>query len=965
MAMLDLGVIEESHSAWSSPIVLIPKPDGSIRFCNDFRKLNAVSKFDAYPMPRVDELIDRLGKARYITTLDLTKGYWQIPLAEAAREKTAFATPEGLFQYVYMPFGLHGAPATFQRLMDRVLRPHRQYASAYLDDIVIYSMDWETHLQKVQAVIDDLRDAGLTANPKKCHIGLEEARYLGYVIGRGVVKPQIDKIQAIQGWPQPVNKKQVQAFLGIAGYYRRFIPNFAAMATPLTDLTKGKGSVMVKWTSAAEEAFHSLKRALCSQPVLVTPDFSSEFVVQTDASDTGVGAVLSQVRDGVEHPVLYLSRKLNVHEQSNISEKVTNQRVKLLLLSHKPQQKPLDKEAASRGRIQTRSLCGCSPAPGTLPRTQDTGRSHSSAENMNDMISGQLRAYFLRAKLTFLMLPLLCRFVLLIIRYCILMQCRGYQKKSGDFECGDTKYGMSLATADNDSENHPVPTNRVYEIAMVAVAGGIMLMCGLIFIVLVLKSLADSFSLYQEARPDWPSSNSGKYQMGRSSHWLHRCDFVNEVLEDQEQVAEVLEAQKQVAELEDQKQVAEGLEDQEHLTEVLGDKEHVAEVLGDQEHVAEVLEYQEQVAEVLEDQKQVAEVLENQKKVAEVLEDQKQVAEVLEDQEQAAEVLEDQEHLTEVLGDKEHVAEVLGDQEYVAEVLEYQEQVAEVWEDQEQVAEVLEDQEQVAEVLEDQEHVAKVMEDQEQVAEVLEDQEQVAEVLKDQETCCSGPGRSGTEVLEDQEQVAEVLEDQKQVADVLEDQKQVAEVLEVQEQVAEGLEDQEHLTEVLGDKEHVAEVLGDQEHVAEVLEYQEQVAEVLEDQKQVAEVLKDQKEVAEVLEDQEQVAEGLEDQEHLTEVLGDQEHVAEVLRWSAGGVAYNNYTEESTVSNINLNRTTNDKISTADHQGPAYINYINEKGKPPTEIPIGNVKLSRDALLYISLITCMNLPDDISTEENL
>ncbi|CAJ0927874.1 unnamed protein product [Ranitomeya imitator] len=199
--------------------------------------------------------------------------------------------------------------------MDRVLRPHRQYASAYLDDIVIYSMDWETHLQKVQAVIDDLRDAGLTANPKKCHIGLEEARYLGYVIGRGVVKPQIDKIQAIQGWPQPVNKKQVQAFLGIAGYYRRFIPNFAAMATPLTDLTKGKGSVMVKWTSAAEEAFHSLKRALCSQPVLVTPDFSSEFVVQTDASDTGVGAVLSQVRDGVEHPVLYLSRKLNVHEQ--------------------------------------------------------------------------------------------------------------------------------------------------------------------------------------------------------------------------------------------------------------------------------------------------------------------------------------------------------------------------------------------------------------------------------------------------------------------------------------------------------------------------------------------------------------------------------------------------------------------------------------------------------------------------
>lgn len=165
--MLDLGVIEESKSDWSSPIVLIPKPDGSLRFCNDFRKLNEVSKFDAYPMPRVDELIERLGHARYFSTLDLTKGYWQVPLTDSAKEKTAFVTPDGLFQYLCLPFGLHGAPATFQRLMDIVLKPHRQYASAYLDDIIIFSDDWKSHLPKVQAVLNSLREAGLKANPKK------------------------------------------------------------------------------------------------------------------------------------------------------------------------------------------------------------------------------------------------------------------------------------------------------------------------------------------------------------------------------------------------------------------------------------------------------------------------------------------------------------------------------------------------------------------------------------------------------------------------------------------------------------------------------------------------------------------------------------------------------------------------------------------------------------------------------
>ncbi|CAJ0928317.1 unnamed protein product [Ranitomeya imitator] len=173
--MLKLGVIEESKSGWSSPIVLVPKPDGEWRFCNNYQKLNEVSKFDAYPMPRVDELIERLGHARYITTLDLTKGYWQIPMAQEAKEKTAFSTPDVCFQYVRMPFGLQGAPATFQRAMDRVLAPHKPYAAAYLDDSVIFSLDWESHLEKVQAVFDALREAGVYNKPEEMCLGQRAA----------------------------------------------------------------------------------------------------------------------------------------------------------------------------------------------------------------------------------------------------------------------------------------------------------------------------------------------------------------------------------------------------------------------------------------------------------------------------------------------------------------------------------------------------------------------------------------------------------------------------------------------------------------------------------------------------------------------------------------------------------------------------------------------------------------------
>ncbi|XP_075768775.1 uncharacterized protein LOC142821515 isoform X2 [Pelodiscus sinensis] len=314
-AMLEWGVIQESRSEWRSPIVLVPKTDGSTRFCIDFRKVNAISRFDAYPMPRIDELLGRLGRAAYLLTLDLTKGYWQIPLSPEAQAKTAFATPFGLYQFKNMPFGLHGAAATFQRLMNQVLRDHQDYAAAYIDDIVIFSESWEKHLEHVTSVLRALREAGLTANPKKCQFGRAEVSYLGYTVGRGKLKPLVDKVQAVREHPTPTTKRKVRQFLGLAGYYRRFIPNFSSVAAPLTDLTRKGQPERVRWTAACDDAFQELKDRLVRAPVLAQPDFNKPFTLQTDASEVGLGAVLTQEEEGQEHPILYLSRKLFPREK--------------------------------------------------------------------------------------------------------------------------------------------------------------------------------------------------------------------------------------------------------------------------------------------------------------------------------------------------------------------------------------------------------------------------------------------------------------------------------------------------------------------------------------------------------------------------------------------------------------------------------------------------------------------------
>ncbi len=310
------GIIEPSFSEWASPIVIVKKKDGKIRICVDYRKLNANTPMDAYPMPRVDELIDRLGKATYITTLDLARGYWQVPVSEKDRLKTAFITPKGLFQFRVMPFGLNGAPATFQRLMDTAIRELEGYTAVYLDDIIIFSKTWEEHLEHIKAVLTRLRERNLTAKPEKCKFGMRECTYLGHIVGNGRVKPDPEKVRAVESFPRPVTKKQVRGFLGLTGYYRRFIENYSRIAAPLTDLTKKSLPDKANWTQDCENAFNRLKLALIQTPILCNPDFDKEFILQTDASDRGAGAVLSQMdTEGRDRPIAFFSRKFLPREE--------------------------------------------------------------------------------------------------------------------------------------------------------------------------------------------------------------------------------------------------------------------------------------------------------------------------------------------------------------------------------------------------------------------------------------------------------------------------------------------------------------------------------------------------------------------------------------------------------------------------------------------------------------------------
>ena len=317
--MQDQGIVQPSVSPWASPVVLVPKKDGSLRFCVDYRRLNAITKKDVYPLPRVDDIVDTLSDAKYFTTLDLASGYWQVKLDDDARPKTAFTTHQGLFEFIRMPFGLCNAPATFQRAMQTVLSGLEwQNCFVYIDDILIASRTFEEHLQHLTEVIDRLRKAGLKLKPRKCRFLCEEVSYLGHIISAQGVSPDPGKIDKVKRFPVPHDVTQVRQFLGLASYYRRFVPQFAKIAAPIHGLLKKENAFV--WTSECETAFRKLKEeALTSAPILAYPKFGPEceFVLETDASYVGLGAVLSQSQDdGKLHPIAYASRSLDQHEKN-------------------------------------------------------------------------------------------------------------------------------------------------------------------------------------------------------------------------------------------------------------------------------------------------------------------------------------------------------------------------------------------------------------------------------------------------------------------------------------------------------------------------------------------------------------------------------------------------------------------------------------------------------------------------
>ena len=312
--MLQQDIIEPAHGPWSSPIVLVKKKDGSTRFCVDFRRLNDLTRKDAQPLPRIDDTLDALTGACWFSTLDLASGYWQVEVDPDDREKTAFVTPFGIHQFRVMPFGLCNAPGTFQRLMELVLAGlNWTTCLVYLDDIIIFSRTVEEHLQRLQEILERLKNAGLKLKPSKCHLLRKSVKYLGHVISEHGVETDPEKTASVAKWSTPTDLKELRQFLGLASYYRRFVKNFSQIAAPLFQLThKGKHWC---WNQECEEAFVTLKSKLTTAPVLIFPSFDQEFILDTDASGNGLGAVLSQQINGSEQVVGYSSRTLTKAER--------------------------------------------------------------------------------------------------------------------------------------------------------------------------------------------------------------------------------------------------------------------------------------------------------------------------------------------------------------------------------------------------------------------------------------------------------------------------------------------------------------------------------------------------------------------------------------------------------------------------------------------------------------------------
>ena len=313
--MLSNGIIQPSFSPWSSAPVLVQKKSGGKRFAIDYRGVNEKTVKDSYPLPHIADALDCFSGSHYFTCLDLTAGYWQIELDDESKKKTAFTVPQGLYEFVRMPFGLTNAPATFQRAITCCLQGlNWQIALCFLDDIVVFAKDFESHLERLSIVLKRLHEHNLKLKPKKCDFFKTEVTYLGHVVSSQGISTDPSKIEAIQNWEVPKTVTQLRSFLGMAQYYRRFVKDFSLLASPLHDQVK-KDAKSISWGEEQQEAFQIIKSRLASAPIMAHPDFNKDFIVDTDASGVGIGCVLSQIQDGKERVIAYNSHKFNKAER--------------------------------------------------------------------------------------------------------------------------------------------------------------------------------------------------------------------------------------------------------------------------------------------------------------------------------------------------------------------------------------------------------------------------------------------------------------------------------------------------------------------------------------------------------------------------------------------------------------------------------------------------------------------------
>ena len=314
--MLEDGIIEESSSPWHAPILLVRKKNNEWRLAVDYHGLNSVTEPMSFPFPHISDVFDTIAdaKAEVFTVLDLKSGFWQLPLDPVTAHKSAFITHQEVYQFTRLPFGLMNAPITFQALMTKVLRNlNWNIALVYIDDVLIFSKNFDQHLEHLELVFSNLRAANLTLQPSKCRFAAAEIEYLGFLISGSGIRTNPLKTSAIDTFPQPKTAKKVKSFLGMTSYYRKFVKDYAHIASPLTALLKK--DVKFKWTPQCEKAFQTLKDALTSAPILAFPQFDRPFILATDASEHAMGYVLSQLGDDEkEHPIAYGGRALHNHE---------------------------------------------------------------------------------------------------------------------------------------------------------------------------------------------------------------------------------------------------------------------------------------------------------------------------------------------------------------------------------------------------------------------------------------------------------------------------------------------------------------------------------------------------------------------------------------------------------------------------------------------------------------------------